>query len=92
MYSDSVIRHRFSAAGNLAGSLDPFPSILSSEIASPAVRMARSMAVPAPSKGGIESRPVNKETTPVPASANTNGIEVIADAFTTASPPFHAPT
>src|SRR5437867_11376680 len=50
------------------------------ETVTPTAKIPRSTAVPAPNRGGIASSPVWKDTTPVPASATTNGRTVKANA------------
>src|SRR5947199_4137648 len=49
-------------------------------IVTPAARIATSTIVPVPSRGGIASSPVKKDTTPVPASATMNGRAVNVNA------------
>jgi len=50
--------------------------------ARPAPRITRSIDVPSPTAGGIDSTPVRLDRIPVAHSATTNGREVIVNAFT----------
>src|SRR2546425_278158 len=52
--------------------------------AKPEIRIATSTAVPMPRRGGIERRPVRKETTPVAASRSANGSDTTPKAVSTA--------
>src|SRR5436309_14350466 len=57
--------------------------------AKPEIRIATSTAVPMPRRGGIERRPVRKETTPVAASRSANGSDTTPNAVNTARLSMH---